>query len=316
MRPFPTIVDAGGNYFQNDAFMSGHHHHHSANYGRAFAIGITLNVVFVLVEVFYGLQADSLALLSDAGHNLSDVLGLLIAWGGYYLGRLRPNQKHTYDLGRATILAALFNALILLVAIGGIAWEAIARFSHPVPIQGGIVMWVAGIGVVINGITAWLFMSGNKDDLNLRGAFLHMTADALVSLGVVIAGAVFLLTGWTWLDPAISLAIAVVILLGTWGLLRQSLHLSLDGVPDSIDLNAVRNYLAAQPGVIEVHDLHVWAMSTSEVALTAHLVMNGERLKDDFLSRVGNKLHDEYGIEHATIQIETGNMACALSSHN
>ncbi len=315
MRPFPTIVDAGGNYFQNDAFMSGHHHHHSANYGRAFAIGITLNVGFVLVEVFYGLQADSLALLSDAGHNLSDVLGLLIAWGGFYLGRLRPNQKHTYGLGRATILAALFNALILLVAIGGIAWEAIARFSHPVPFQGGIVMWVAGIGVVINGITAWLFMAGNKDDLNLRGAFLHMTADALVSLGVVIAGAVFLLTGWTWLDPAISLAIAVVILLGTWGLLRQSLHLSLDGVPDSIDLNAVRNYLAAQPGVIEVHDLHVWAMSTSEVALTAHLVTNGEQLKDDFLSRVANELHDEYGIEHATIQIESGNITCALSTH-
>lgn len=315
MHPFPTIVDAGGNFFQSESFVSEHHHHHSANYGRAFAIGITLNVVFVLVEVFYGLQADSLALLSDAGHNLSDVLGLLIAWGGYYLARLRPNQKHTYGLGRATILAALFNALILLVAIGGIAWEAIARFSHPVPIQGGIVMWVAGIGVVINGITAWLFMSGNKDDLNLRGAFLHMTADALVSLGVVIAGAVFLLTGWTWLDPAISLAIAVVILLGTWGLLRQSLHLSLDGVPDSIDLNAVRSYLAAQPGVIEVHDLHVWAMSTSEVALTAHLVTNGEQLKDDFLSRVANELHNEYGIEHATIQIESGNITCALSTH-
>lgn len=315
MRPFPTIVDAGGNFFQSESFVSEHHHHHSGNYGRAFAIGITLNVVFVLVEVFYGLQADSLALLSDAGHNLSDVLGLLIAWGGFYLGRLRPNQKHTYGLGRATILAALFNALILLVAIGGIAWEAIARFSHPVPIQGGIVMWVAGIGVVINGITAWLFMAGNKYDLNLRGAFLHMTADALVSFGVVIAGAVFILTGWTWLDPAISLAIAVVILLGTWGLLRQSLHLSLDGVPDSIDLNAVRNYLAAQPGVIEVHDLHVWAMSTSGVALTAHLVTNGEQLKDDFLSRVANELHDEYRIEHATIQIESGNITCALSTH-
>ena len=315
MRPSPTIVDAGGNYFQSESLMSEHQHHHSANYGRAFAIGITLNVIFVLVEVFYGLQADSLALLSDAGHNLSDVLGLLIAWGGFYLGRLRPNQKHTYGLGRATILAALFNALILLVAIGGIAWEAIARFSHPVPIQGGIVMWVAGIGVVINGITAWLFVSGNKDDLNLRGAFLHMTADALVSLGVVIAGAVFLLTGWAWLDPAISLAIAVVILLGTWGLLRQSLHLSLDGVPDSIDLNAVRSYLTAQQGVIEVHDLHVWAMSTSEVALTAHLVTNGEQLKDDFLSRVANELHDEYGIEHATIQIEAGNITCALSTH-
>ncbi len=296
--------------------MSGHHHHHSANYGRAFAIGITLNVFFVLVEVFYGLQADSLALLSDAGHNLSDVLGLLIAWGGYYLGRLRPNQKHTYGLGRATILAALFNALILLVAIGGIAWEAIARFSHPVPIQGGIVMWVAGIGVVINGITAWLFMAGNKDDLNLRGAFLHMTADALVSLGVVIAGAVFLLTGWTWLDPAISLAIAVVILLGTWGLLRQSLHLSLDGVPDSIDLNAVRSYLAAHLGVIEVHDLHVWAMSTSEIALTAHLVMPDGQQEDRFLNHVADELHKEFGIEHATIQIEAGNNFCVLSTHN
>jgi cobalt-zinc-cadmium efflux system protein len=295
--------------------MSEHHHHHSANYGRAFAIGITLNVVFVLVEVFYGLQADSLALLSDAGHNLSDVLGLLIAWGGFYLGRLRPNQKHTYGLGRATILAALFNALILLVAIGGIAWEAIARFSHPVPIQGGIVMWVAGIGVVINGITAWLFMSGNKDDLNLRGAFLHMTADALVSLGVVIAGAVFLLTGWTWLDPAISLAIAVVILLGTWGLLRQSLHLSLDGVPDSIDLNAVRSYLGAQPGVIEVHDLHVWAMSTSDIALTAHLVMPDGHQGDEFLNQVADELHDKFSVEHATIQIEIRSGICALATH-
>ncbi len=315
MCPFPTIVDAGGNFFQSEAFMSEHHHHHSANYGRAFAIGITLNVVFVLVEVFYGLQADSLALLSDAGHNLSDVLGLLIAWGGFYLGRLRPNQKHTYGLGRATILAALFNALILLVAIGGIAWEAIARFSHPVPIQGGIVMWVAGIGVVINGITAWLFMSGNKDDLNLRGAFLHMTADALVSLGVVIAGAVFLLTGWTWLDPAISLAIAVVILLGTWGLLRQSLHLSLDGVPDSIDLNAVRSYLGAQPGVIEVHDLHVWAMSTSDIALTAHLVMPDGHQGDEFLNQVADELHDKFSVEHATIQIEIRSGICALATH-
>ena len=315
MRPFPTTVAASGNYFQSESSMSEHHHHHSANYGRAFAIGITLNVIFVLVEVFYGLQADSLALLSDAGHNLSDVLGLLIAWGGFYLGRLRPNQKHTYGLGRATILAALFNALILLVAIGGIAWEAVARFSHPVPIQGGIVMWVAGIGVVINGITAWLFMAGNKDDLNLRGAFLHMTADALVSLGVVIAGAVFLLTGWTWLDPTISLAIAVVILLGTWGLLRQSLHLSLDGVPDSIELNAVRSYLGAQPGVIEVHDLHVWAMSTSEIALTAHLVMPDGHPGDEFLKQVADVLHDRFAIEHATIQIEIGNISCDLSTH-
>ncbi len=315
MHQFLTIVAAGGNFFQSESFMGEHHHHHSANCGRAFAIGITLNVVFVLVEIYYGLQADSLALLSDAGHNLSDVFGLLIAWGGFYLGKLRPNQKHTYGLGRATILAALFNALMLLVAIGGIAWEAIARFSHPVQIQGGIVMWVAGIGVVINGITAWLFMSGNKDDLNLRGAFLHMAADALVSLGVVIAGAVFLWTGWTWLDPAISLAIAVVILLGTWGLLRQSLHLSLDGVPDSIDLNTVRRYLSAKPGVTEVHDLHVWAMSTSEIALTVHLVIPDGHLGDEFLKHVADELHDRFAIEHATIQIEIGNSTCGLSNH-
>jgi cobalt-zinc-cadmium efflux system protein len=292
-----------------------HSHSHAANYGRAFAIGIALNVLFVLVEVFYGWQADSLALLSDAGHNLSDVLGLLAAWGGYYLGKLRPNHKHTYGLGRATIMAALFNALILLIAIGGIAWEAIVRFSHPVPIQGGTVMLVAAIGVVINGITAWLFMSGNQNDLNLRGAFLHMAADALVSLGVVIAGAIYIWTGWTWLDPTISLVIAVVILLGTWGLLRQSLHLSLDGVPASVELDRVKSYLSSLPGVIEVHDLHVWAMSTSETALTVHLVISDGHPGDEFLNRVADELHDDFAIEHATIQIEMNNQSCALSTH-
>jgi cobalt-zinc-cadmium efflux system protein len=292
-----------------------HSHSHTTNYDRAFAIGITLNVIFVLIEAFYGWRADSLALLSDAGHNLSDVLGLLMAWGGFYLSRLRPNQKHTYGWGRATIMAALFNALILLIAIGGIVWEAIARFSHPVPIQGNVVMLVAAIGVVINGITAWMFMSGNKDDLNLRGAFLHMAADALVSVGVVIAGALFIFTGWTWLDPALSIVIAVVILLGTWGLLRQSLHLSLDGVPESIELDKVRIYLATLPSVSEVHDLHVWAMSTSEIALTAHLVMPDGHPGDDFLNRVTDELHDNFAIEHATIQLETGSRTCALANH-
>lgn len=291
------------------------HHHHGANYDRAFVIGIALNVIFVLVEGFYGWQADSLALLTDAGHNLSDVLGLVMAWGGFYLARLRPDQKHTYGWGRATIMAALFNALILLIAIGGIVWEAIARFSHPVPIQGYIVMLVAATGVVVNGVTAWLFMSGNKHDLNLRGAFLHMAADALVSLGVVIAGAIFIWTGWAWLDPAISLVIAVVILLGTWGLLRQSLHLSLDGVPASIELDKVKGYLAAQPDVCEVHDLHVWAMSTSEIALTVHLVVPGGHSGDDFLKRVADELHDHFAIEHATIQLETGSRTCALANH-
>ncbi|MBI5437220.1 MAG: cation transporter [Nitrosomonadales bacterium] len=295
--------------------MTDHHHSHAENYGRAFAVGIALNVLFVLIEAFYGWQADSLALLSDAGHNLSDVLGLLVAWGGFYLARLRPNQKHTYGLGRATILAALFNALILLIAIGGIVWEAASRFNHPVPIQGGIVMLVAAIGVVINGITAWLFMSGNKNDLNLRGAFLHMAADALVSLGVVIAGAVFIWTGWMWLDPAISLLIALVILLGTWDLLRHSLHLSLDGVPVSVELNNVRSYLLALPGVSEIHDLHVWAMSTSEIALTVHLVVRDGHPGDDFLHRVAEELRHDHAIEHATIQIENSARICALSNH-
>lgn len=292
-----------------------HSHSHAANYDRAFALGIVLNVLFVVVETIFGWQADSLALLSDAGHNLSDVLGLLVAYGGLYLSRLRPNQKHTYGLGRATILAALFNAMILLIAIGGIVWEAVGRFSHPVPIQGGIVMLVAAIGVGINGITAWLFMSGNKTDLNLRGAFLHMAADALVSLGVVIAGAMFIWTGWAWLDPAISLVIAVVILWSTWYLLRQALHLSLDGVPVSITLDKVKNYLTAQSNVIEIHDLHVWAMSTSEIALTVHLVMRDGHPGNEFLCRVAEELHDNFTIGHVTIQIELDNQQCTLSGH-
>jgi cobalt-zinc-cadmium efflux system protein len=293
--------------------MSAHHSHdHAANYNRAFIIGIALNVAFVLVEAFYGWRADSLALLSDAGHNLSDVLGLLMAWGGFYLARLHPNQKHAYGWGRATILAALFNALILLIAIGGIVWEAIFRFSHPVPIQANTVMLVAAVGVVINGITAWLFMSGNRDDLNLRGAFLHMAADALVSLGVVIAGALFIWTGWTWLDPAISLVIAVVILFGTWDLLRQSVHLSLDGVPGSVELHSVKSYLSALPGVSAVHDLHMWAMSTSETALTVHLVMCDGHPGDDFLNLVAEELHHDFAIDMPPFRLKfpPGSVPC------
>lgn len=289
--------------------------HHSANYGRAFAIGIALNTLFVMVEAYYGWQADSLALLSDAGHNLSDVLGLMIAWGGFYLGNLRPSRKHTYGLGRATIMAAMFNALLLLVVVGGIAWEAVDRFRQPMPIEGGVVMLVAAVGVVINGTTAWLFMSGNKHDLNMRGAFLHMAADALVSLGVVIVGALFIVTGWAWLDPAISLVIALVILFGTWDLMRHSLHLSLDGVPLSIELDAVRNYLSSLPEVNAVHDLHVWAMSTSETALTVHLVTCSGNPGDDFLNRVAGELRDNFAINHTTIQIETDAGICAMSSH-
>lgn len=297
--------------------MTEHHHSHSysANYGRAFAIGITLNMLFVLVEAYYGWRADSLALLSDAGHNLSDVLGLLISWGGYYLGNLRPSRKHTYGLGRATIMAAVFNALLLLIVVGGIAWEAIDRFSHPMPIEGGVVMAVAAAGVAVNGITAWLFMPGNRHDLNMRGAFLHMAADALVSLGVVIIGGLFIVTGWTWLDPAVSLVIALVILYGTWDLMRHSMQLSLDGVPASIELDAVRKYLTSLPEVDAVHDLHVWAMSTSETALTVHLVTCRGNPGDDFLHRVAGELRDNFAINHATIQIETDSGVCALTSH-
>lgn len=297
--------------------MTEHHHLHShaVNYGRAFAVGISLNTVFVMGEAYYGWKTDSLALLSDAGHNLGDVLGLLVAWGGFFLGGLRPSRKHTFGLGRATIMAAMFNALLLLLVVGGIAWEAIDRFGRPVPIEGGVVMMVAAIGVAINGTTAWLFMSGHRHDVNLRGAFLHMAADALVSLGVVIAGALLIVTGWTWLDPAISLVIALVILVGTWDLLRHSLLLSLDGVPVSIELDAVRNYLSALPEVDAVHDLHVWAMSTSDTALTVHLVTCSGNPGDNFLHRVAADLSDKFGIKHATIQIETDAGICAISGH-
>lgn len=296
--------------------MTAHDHPHRHDYDRAFAVGITINVLFVLAEAFYGWLADSLALLSDASHNLSDVLGLLMAWGGFYLARLRPSRKHTYGLGRATMMAAVFNALALLVVTGGIVLEAIERFSNPVPIQGGTVMAVAAIGIAVNGFTAWLFMPrGERHDLNLRGAYLHMAADALVSLGVVIAAALFIWTGWTWLDPAISLVIAVVILIGTWDLLHPALRLSLDGVPASIELDEVSNYLTTLPGVKAIHDLHVWAMSTSETALTVHLVMPDGPPGDDFLCRIANALHDEFDIDHTTIQVETGEHPCVLSGH-
>lgn len=299
---------------------SHHGHPQSANYDRAFTIGIALNVLFVLVEAYYGWRAGSLALLSDAGHNLSDVLSLLVAWGSFYLAGLRPSQRHTYGWGRTTMMAAVFNALMLLIATGGIVLEAIDRFSQPVPVQGGIVMLVAGIGVLINGCTAWLFMPdkkhpGNHQDLNLRGAFLHMAADALVSLGVVISAALFIRTGWTWLDPAISLVIALVILFSSWGLLRHALNLSLDGVPASIELDSVTNYLSRLPEVNAIHDLHIWAMSTSEIALTAHLVMHEGHPGDDFLCRVANALYADFGIAHTTIQIETGDQPCVLSGH-
>ncbi|GAA5512307.1 cadmium, cobalt and zinc/H(+)-K(+) antiporter [Deinococcus carri] len=289
--------------------MTHAHHGHShgpANYGRAFAVGITLNVAFVLLELTSGFLSRSLALVADAGHNASDVLGLLISWGAYVLARRKPSARYTYGLRRSSILASLANAVLLFMAVGALLVEAVRRFGHPEPVAAGTVMWVAAVGIVINAVTAYLFASGSKHDLNLRSAFQHMAADALVSLGVVIAGALIAFTGWLWLDPTISLLVAAVILLGTWGLLRESVNLSLDAVPEGVDPGAIKAYLAALPGVVEVHDLHVWGMSTTETALTVHLVMPRGIPNDTFYTQVQHELHDEFGIEHATLQVEYG----------
>jgi cobalt-zinc-cadmium efflux system protein len=283
-----------------------HNHSHShapASYDAAFAIGIGLNIAFVAVEAFYGWKINSLALLADAGHNLSDVIGLVLAWGGALAGKLRPDARHTYGWKRASIVAAFINALLLLVAMGSLAWEALHRLQSPQPVEGVTIMVVAGIGIVVNTATALLFVRGSKSDLNIRGAFLHMAADALVSAGVVVAGALALWFGWTWLDPVVSLIIAAIIVVGTWSLFRQSLHLLFDGVPEGVDLLAVRALLASLPGVTRVHDLHVWAMGTSEIAMTAHLVMPDGQPEDAFLQDATEKLHDQFGIEHVTLQV-------------
>ncbi|MEA3392994.1 MAG: cation diffusion facilitator family transporter [Pseudomonadota bacterium] len=283
-----------------------HGHHHPtppASFSRAFALGIGLNLAFVAIEAFYGWQINSLALLADAGHNLSDVAGLLLAWVAALAGRLQPNVRHTYGWRRASILAAFANAVLLLVAMGSLALEALQRLGTPEATQGWTIITVAAMGIVVNTATALLFLRGREHDLNVRGAFLHMAADALVSLGVVIGGALYLWQGWAWLDPVISLGIAVVIVVGSWGLLRQSLHLLFDGVPPHIDLPALHAWLAARPGVARVDDLHVWAMSTTQVALTAHLVMPAGHPGDEFLRDTSAALHERFRIDHATLQI-------------
>ncbi len=286
---------------------SGHDHHHApASYDRAFAIGIALNLAFVGIEAFYGWRINSLALLADAGHNLSDVAGLVLAWGGALAGKLRPNPRHTYGWKKGSILAAFANALLLLVAMGALVWEAIGRLLTPDPVAGHeslTIMAVAGVGIVVNSVTAWLFMRGRDSDLNIRGAFLHMAADALVSAGVVLAGALTLWMGWAWLDPVVSLLIAVVIVWGTWSLFRQSLHLLFDGVPDHVDPQAVHASLLALPGIEHVHDLHIWAMDTSQVAMTAHLVMPVGHADDAFLQAATEMLHERFEITHATLQV-------------
>ncbi len=292
-----------------------HNHHEHFNYNRAFVIGLALNGAFVILEAIFGFLTDSLALLADSGHNLSDVLGLLLAWGANLLAQRPPTQRFTYGLRRSSILAALLNAIALLLVMGGVAWEAIRRFSHPSTVPGGTVIGVALIGIIINTITALMFLSGRKHDLNVRGAFLHMAADAMVSLGVVLAGIAILATGWLWFDPVVSLIIVIVVVVSTWQLLQDSLNLALDAVPAGIEPQAIRTYLCELPGVDQVHDLHIWGMSASETALTAHLVMPIGNPGDAFLARVAQELHDKFGIEHTTIQIETGDprQPCVLA---
>ncbi|MGZ5155273.1 MAG: cation diffusion facilitator family transporter [Caldimonas sp.] len=293
-----------GHAHGDDAAHAGHAHG-PARHDRAFAIGIAVNIAFVVIEAVAGWRVDSLALLADAGHNLGDVLGLVLAWAGAFAGRLAPDDRHTWGWKRASIFAAFANALLLLVAIGSLVWAAVLRLRAPEAIEPGTVMAVAAIGIVVNLGTALLFMRGRHDDLNIRGAFLHMAADAAVSAGVVGAGALVLWQGWLWVDPVASLVIAAVILVGTWQLFRDSLHLMFDGVPSSIDLDAVRAELEALPGVDCVHDLHVWASGTTEVVLTAHVVMPGGHPDDAFFRAAAEKMKERFAIGHVTLQAST-----------
>ena len=285
------------------------------DYGRAFAVGITLNLVYVAGEAIAGVVSGSLALIADAGHNLGDVLSLSLAWGAAVLSRRRPSDRFTYGLRSSSILAALANAIILLVVTGGIAWEAVRRISHPLPVASGIVIWVAAAGILVNGVTALLFASGRPRDLNLRSVFVHMAADTFVTAAVAASGIAIWLTGWLWLDPAVSLFVSAVIVLGTWGLVKSAIGLALDAVPEGVDAAAVRAHLLTAPGVIGLHDLHIWGMSTTETALTCHLVMPAGHPGDAALNAMTHQLHDRFGIAHATLQIELADTdsICALT---
>lgn len=288
------------------------HSHAPKSFGGAFALATLLNFAFVGVQVFYGFTANSVALLADAAHNFADALGLLIAWIAHILAARLPTRRYTYGLRSVSILSALANGAILLVTTGGIVWEAVSRFFEPGEVAASVVMIVAALGIVVNGASAWLLMAGQKD-LNIRGAFLHLVGDAAVSAGVVGGGAVILLTGWHWVDPLISLVISVVIVVLAWGLLKEATNLSLDAVPGAIDPEAVRQMLDDLPGVESIHDLHIWAMSTAETALTVHLVMSKGHPGDLFIKTVCDAVRDKFGIGHATVQIETGAVACHLA---
>ncbi len=282
------------------------HSHAPADFSRAFAIGISLNLIFVAIEAFYGWRVNSLALLADAGHNLSDVAGLVLAWSGSLALKKRATPRYTYGWKRATILAAFINAVLLLIALGALGWEAIDRLLAPeqtVQEQGKVIMVVAGVGILINALTAALFLRGSKSDLNIRGAFIHMAADALISAGVVVVGALTLWVSWSWLDPMVSLIIAVVILLTTLELFKQSVHLLFDGVPDSIDSKAVHDYFLSHSGVSSIQDLHIWAIGTTQTALTVHLIMPDRYPEDAFFQEVNHYLHDNFEITHVTIQV-------------
>jgi cobalt-zinc-cadmium efflux system protein len=290
------------------------HRHAEINYGRAFSIGIAANLAYLGAEAAAGIFSGSLALLADAGHNLGDVLGLVLSWAAAMLARRQPSGRFTYGLRSSSILAAIANAVILLVVTGGIAWEAIWRMTHPVPVASGIMIAVAAAGIFVNGGTAMLFASGSAD-LNVKSAFLHLAADALVTAGVVVAGVTIWLTDWEWLDPAVSLVVSTVIILGTWRLLKSAIGLALDAVPEGVDAAAVRAHLLSLPGVTGLHDLHIWGMSTTETALTCHLIMPDGHPGDAVLNQMSQQLEHQFGIHHATIQIELADTdeACALT---
>ena len=306
--------DHDDSHVHGQAHAHGHagHSHAPDTFGFAFAVGVTLNAVFVLAELFFGYLANSLALVSDALHNFSDVIALLLAWGAAWLSRKGPTELHTYGYRRASILAALANAGLLLLGVGAIAVEAIDRLRSPAAVAGTTVIWVAALGILINGATALLFMRGSDSDLNIRGAYLHMAADAVVSFGVVVAALVITLTGWLWLDPVTSLVVAALVLVSGWDLARDSVNLALDAVPAHIEFADVRDYLAGLDGVSDVHDLHIWAMSTSETALTVHLVRPGG-FDDAFLHGVCEELAHRFRIHHATLQIEASHETCRLA---
>jgi len=298
----------------------GHNHSHGhgePDYNRTFILGIALNIVFVIIEFSYGALADSLALIADAGHNLSDVGSLLLAWGASVLATKAATEKRTYGLRKATVMASLASAIILMVVLGGITWEAIRRLRNPEPVAGLTVIVVAAVGVVINTVTALLFVKGQKHDLNIRGAFLHMAADAGVSLGVVFAGGLIMFSGRLWIDPVVSFIIVAVIFIGTWGLLRDSLNYAMDAVPKHIDLPGIKKFFLGFDHVDRIHDLHIWPLSTNEIALTVHIVVDNESLDNDFLLKLQRHLHDHFGIEHSTIQVETSRSenACMLDGH-